>query len=689
MSLIFVLLFSTVSATIIPIFPLPPRGISPQAIQVVSNVTNITYGVDCECDGLIPCPPEREPVQCDYVQGTFNSTALVSSDSELFAQVYIPTVTLGFFELIFYVTQCPINRVFSLYLVIDTTFILWPADNINRFTWTTRPTTTNYDLFLISNFNCSQLLSSSSLPLRVGVNKNLGPIMNVIKQTGQVFTTLFFRTTSPQPVEIVLPFGYNSSVSATLPGSFGSDRLTSNYSSVVNPYILRDFALTQLGNEQYPIGFPEDSESFVPFQNVFTETELLRLLNDVPDEISNSAVLPGPLVQTVFVLNLDGVPSDPSFYNKTALELFFQQPGNFFPYFAPYGICVSTHMNMSLPFCTPSPYNSYPMELSSVSTFTEPFSLRNSGGNSIGNLSVVYEDAPIANISGSLFYPMKGLLISTKKNAGSQARFYMQIFALNVSNSPDFTPDNTLIRTSNVVTVNVSAYEINTGPVATNPIVNATVLSDGFVSGFVPLTNDADGVSGFVVDVEPLLGTVSFNPALREWTYFSFQYFNSLDDNFNRSDYFVFRVLDSSNSPCDEPFPQYTTNLKNPVVPCMGCGLCASNPITVSVYVIPVYYPPTLVNSSFSVVNSPSAAVVFVIDTDDYNLPMPGDFITQVNMPLSTANGVVSFVPSFCCFIYTYSVTNPSFFGVEAIPYTVTSNRNLTSNVAYVVITVT
>lgn len=672
----------------IPRYPTEPRGVSPQAVQIVNNITNNAYGYDCECGGLTPCPAERQPVQCDYAEGAFNTSHSVapniSRSSEVFAQIFIPTVDIGVYEFSLVITTCPAGQVLDIFLVIDDTFLLWPADDPSRFTWTTRPTTTNFDFFFISSYTCA----AEPLPITLRVRKNFGPILDLIRNTGQSTTTIALRNRDTGSISVVLPFGYNASVSADLPGAYGDSRFVSNFSATVTPYALRSFALTQPGNDEYPIGFPDGSVSFVPFANLNTLVSFNRQLAKVPNEIDPLATLPGPLVEAVFVLNLDAVPSDPAFYNGTALAEFFAGDGNY-PFYAPYGVCVSNSADMSDPFCTPTPYDAYPANLTGVTEFTGVFSLRTDDGDSIGNLSVAYFDEPVANVSGTLFHSAAGLTVATTAFVGEAARFFMQVFPLNISGSPDAVGDTVSLRVSNVVRVNVSSYIVNTGPVATQPVVETTVLSGEAVSGFVPLLNTAEGVVGIEFEREPELGLVTFNTTTHEWTYYSYLYFNSVDDNGNRSDYFVFRVIDSSNSPCDEPLPQYTTNLKNPVAPCMGCGNCASNMVNVSVYVIPVYYAPVLSNSSFSLPQASTAPVIIVIDSNDYYLPMPGDYITTVNMPVSTANGVIDYVPSLCCFIYTYSLTNPFFVGTEIISYTVESNRQLLSNVGNITIVVT
>lgn len=687
----------------IPVSTYPSDGnrrLNAQNLQVVSANGN-DYSASCLCGGEVPCPlppliPGNPQKQCAYRTGVspfpVSAIPLVNANSSIFLQIYLSPVKLTEVEFVMYLRSCTAGTILKVSALSDDSTVPWPSTGLGNFTWNTRPTPQTTDFIELTTFTCPPNIA---LNRRATLRTNFAQVWNLVRNTGR--STVTIEISSSSPFEIALPYGYNATIDAQLFSAgydtYSDGRLGFSFTCSFSPYYMEDFELTDPTKPLFPIGFAEHSTTKVGFTDIYAYNDFLRELQVKPQALSSSYTPPKPITTSVLVLNEDKTPANPSFFDADALNAYWLSNGPL-PYYTPYGFCLSRFSDMSSSLCA---NNNLVQGYTSQGAFSNDgplengnFVVKNSFGEDIARIDASNLPVYISQLAGFV-YPVDGMTIQTLDGVYGQGTFYMILFVFDMAESVDSVPSVRLNRYSDIIEVTLNVYPVNDPPVLDQTSLFYSIDANEQISYTPLITNsDNDGISELRLLVSPKLGVVEFELVNSTWiwTYTPFEFFNSVDNNNGDPDFFTFAAIDASDTPCLLPLPSYTLNLASPVDSCLSCGRCSSETATVTIDIQPVYVAPIVRNTTYSINQGSSGSVSIVIDELIVTLPVTGDEIESVHMPSTTRNGIITVVPASGSFVYTYELSNLTFFGQDIIYYNVTNNRQLTSLTAMITINV-
>lgn len=672
---------------------------------VTKNSTDVAK--QCLCEGLVPCyiPPELnfgDQFPCRFYNQSNEpsnavSTPPINENSYFYAQFYAPFVNITKTYFNYFIYSCIPGENLTISIILDDTNVPWPNNTGLLFTWENKPNSSTVDILILENFTCP---SSGSFNLQF-MTTNLGPIITASRRVGvPTFTLVYTATGTLDSFRIAAPFGYNLTISSGRLNSFGvycQSRYGYTFDYNFGYYYTNEsIILTDKDTyDTFPIGYKERGSFNLSFTDFLTFSNFTTTSDIVPAALAVPPLY--PIMGSIYVLNLNKLPSNPSFYNEQALIDLFEFGGPAAE-FTPYGICVAqTYYGIANfageRFCSMSNYAivarlSGPVDSRGISSPIIDFPVYRQDNKILAEITVQfypYYVTPDLEGYGPV-YPIENLRIRTNSNhIYGTGSFFIWLFVVVLIDNDGFgwTIDNlgtvTYERSSNPTEVFISVYPVNTSPDLNTTTQYIETFTNTSVSSPIEITNfDNDGYSSGIIVTAPLIGNVTFNITSLTWTYTPRPSLNSVDDLNGTSDMFSFYVKDNSTSPCDQPLPAYTTSLVNPVLNCTntsGCGQCPSGIKTVYVFVAPVYCQPGPSNISKAIITGFPGTVPLVID--NLVVTLFGCSLANVTITSPTQAGVVTVVSAVApTFVFAYSLTNITFSGNDTFSYNVTTNQH-------------
>lgn len=685
-------------------YPLDDITMQPEFTQIVTN-GGLDVSRECQCSGKgFPCPMPTQlnfgdKYPCLMVNGTSEpypavATPPVNVNSYFYAQFFAPTVNVTSVTFDYFIYSCTPTDVLTISIILNDTVVPWPNNTAGlNFTWSNKPNPSNVDIVFLENFTCP---FSGSYNFQI-LGANIGPLLTANRRGGNPTFTMEFKANGTNSFRLVAPYGYNLTVSSGLLNSFGIysyNRFGYLFSYNFGFYYTNSTIIITDQNtyDTYPIGYAEASVFELSFTDFSTMSNFTNTVKIVPPAL---AVPPDyPIMGSIYVLNEDETPANPSFYNEQEIINYFDFGGPD-PYYTPYGICVAqTYLDIAtfagVRFCSQA--------WSAISARLQgPVDSRGISGPIIDFPVLRTEDGEVlALITAKLYpqyiipsvgifwppdYPIESLTITTNDlHIYGTGSFFIWLFVYDITFSIDSMETVRLERSSNPTQVFMSVYPVNTSP-DLNTITQSTyTFTDTPVSKIIEVINfDDDGYSGVLVTA-PTIGTVVLDLAMLIWTYTPFPSLNSVNSLNGNSDMFSFYVADNSSTPCDKPLPAYTTTLVNPVLNCTNttsCGHCKSGVKTVYVFVAPAYCQPVTSNITIKTFTGNTGTIDITIDNSIVSVYGIGCVINNVTIASPTQAGIVGVVSAvYPTFVFEYSLTNLTFQGNDTFYYNVTTNQN-------------